>query len=146
MSASSITTQDCHGNRKKTLRMFEESSTYCNRPGRAIRRPAGRRRKISHRNPEFLWFDSDMLRSLRFLAVCLLILWAAAPTAAQASHLASSASRPETPQESGFLNRKIDWHGTAYRFQVYLPEEWRRDDRRQWPVILFLHGRGERGS
>jgi predicted esterase len=29
---------------------------------------------------------------------------------------------------------------------VYLPEEWRRDDRKQWPVILFLHGRGERGQ
>jgi acetyl esterase/lipase len=37
-------------------------------------------------------------------------------------------------------------NGTSYRYQVYLPEEWRRDDRKQWPVILFLHGRGERGS
>ena len=33
-----------------------------------------------------------------------------------------------------------------YHFQVYLPEEWRRDDHKQWPIILFLHGRGERGS
>ena len=34
----------------------------------------------------------------------------------------------------------------SYRYQVYLPEEWRRDDRKLWPMILFLHGRGERGS
>ena len=39
---------------------------------------------------------------------------------------------------------RYPWH--TYRFQVYLPEDWRRDDHRQWPIILFLHGRGERGS
>jgi acetyl esterase/lipase len=53
-------------------------------------------------------------------------------------------SEPE--QETGFLNRKIELHGVTYRFQVYLPEDWRRDDHKQWPIILFLHGRGERGS
>jgi acetyl esterase/lipase len=52
----------------------------------------------------------------------------------------------QPPQETGFLNRRIDWEGVPYRFQVYLPEDWRRDDGRQWPIILFLHGRGERGS
>jgi poly(3-hydroxybutyrate) depolymerase len=49
-------------------------------------------------------------------------------------------------QETGFLNRRLQIHGATYRFQVYLPEEYRRDDRRQWPIILFLHGRGERGE
>jgi acetyl esterase/lipase len=48
-------------------------------------------------------------------------------------------------QETGFLNRRLQLHGVNYRFQVYLPEEW-RDDGRQWPVILYLHGRNERGS
>ena len=52
---------------------------------------------------------------------------------------------PQPPQETGFLNRRIEWEGVPYRFQVYLPEEWRRDDGKQWPIILFLHGRGERG-
>jgi acetyl esterase/lipase len=33
-----------------------------------------------------------------------------------------------------------------YRFQVYLPEDWRRDDQKKWPIILFLHGRRESGS
>ena len=53
---------------------------------------------------------------------------------------------PEAPQETGFLNRRVELHGVTYRFQVFLPEEWRRDDRRLWPMILALHGRGERGS
>lgn len=53
---------------------------------------------------------------------------------------------PEPPQDTGFLNRRVELKGVTYRFQVYLPEEWRRDDGKRWPVILFLHGRGERGS
>jgi dienelactone hydrolase len=52
----------------------------------------------------------------------------------------------QQPQETGFLNRRITLHGVTYRFQVYLPEDWRRDDGKLWPIILFLHGRGERGS
>ena len=52
----------------------------------------------------------------------------------------------EPAQETGFLNRKIELQGITYRYQVYLPEDWRRDDHKQWPIILFLHGRGERGS
>lgn len=54
--------------------------------------------------------------------------------------------RPQPPQETGFLNRRIEFHGVTYHFQVYLPEEYRRDDKKPWPMILFLHGRGERGA
>ena len=54
--------------------------------------------------------------------------------------------RPVPPQETGFLNRRIELAGVTYRFQVYLPEDWRRDDGKKWPIILSLHGRGERGS
>ncbi len=63
-----------------------------------------------------------------------------------ASRGAMVKSRPEPPQDTGFLNRRIELRGTTYKFQVYLPEDWRRDDSKQWPIILFLHGRGERGS
>lgn len=49
-------------------------------------------------------------------------------------------------QETGFLNRKIEFRDATYRFQVYVPEEYRRNDHRKWPIILFLHGRGERGG
>jgi len=59
-------------------------------------------------------------------------------------------SHPQPPQETGFLNRSIELNGLTYKFQVYLPEDYRRPeedkDHHRWPVILFLHGRGERGS
>jgi acetyl esterase/lipase len=77
-------------------------------------------------------------RVLRFAAI---VLFALAPAAILAGR-----QRYEPPQDTGFLNRSIELHGVTYRYQVYLPEEWRRDDRKLWPIILFLHGRGERGS
>jgi acetyl esterase/lipase len=90
--------------------------------------------------------DAEMLHFSRFFAVCLSIAWAIAPCPAYASVAKAHSSLPEPAQETGFLNRELKLNGIAYRFQVYLPGEWRRDDRKQWPVILFLHGRGERGS
>jgi len=78
-----------------------------------------------------------------FLSAFALALHAPAASRAAAAH----AFAPEPPlQETGFLNRRIELHGVTYRFQVYLPEDWRRDDHRLWPIILALHGRGERGS
>jgi predicted peptidase len=47
-------------------------------------------------------------------------------------------------QETGFLNRVVAVDGTDYRYQVYLPREY--EPGRDWPVVLFLHGAGERGS
>jgi acetyl esterase/lipase len=87
-----------------------------------------------------------MLRFLGFISFGLLLACAPAPGHAQALLGGSRSHRQELPQETGFLNRTLVLHGAIYRYQVYLPEEFRRDDRKQWPVILFLHGRGERGS
>lgn len=47
-------------------------------------------------------------------------------------------------QDTGFLNREILVNGMPHRYVVYLPESWNAHQR--WPVILFLHGSGERGS
>lgn len=68
------------------------------------------------------------------------------PFAAGATPTKKPLPKPEPPQDTGFLNRKIELHGVTYKFQVFLPEDWRRDDGKQWPIILFMHGRGERGS
>ena len=92
-----------------------------------------------------------MLRFARFAAACALALLALALIAVAPAHAAGvrASARPASPapqQETGFLNRRLQLHGASYRFQVYLPEEYRRDDHKSWPVILFLHGRGERGS
>ncbi|MGB8261415.1 MAG: alpha/beta hydrolase-fold protein [Terracidiphilus sp.] len=85
-----------------------------------------------------------MFRSL-VLLICGLFL-AAVPALAAARSGAGRHEHDEPPQDTGFLNRTVLSSGVAYRFQVYLPEDWRRDDHKSWPVILFLHGRGERGS
>jgi poly(3-hydroxybutyrate) depolymerase len=47
-------------------------------------------------------------------------------------------------QDTGFLNRTVTLNGISYKYQVYVPEGWNRHQR--WPMILFLHGSGERGS
>ena len=49
-----------------------------------------------------------------------------------------------TAAETGFLDREIEHAGDTYRYQVYLPRDYSAS--RQWPVILFLHGAGERGN
>lgn len=46
--------------------------------------------------------------------------------------------------ETGFLDRTTTVEGLTYPYQVYVPRDY--DPARQWPVILFLHGAGERGS
>ena len=47
-------------------------------------------------------------------------------------------------KESGFLKRRLSVGGEEFIYQVYVPPEWEAD--LKWPVILFLHGAGERGS
>lgn len=59
-----------------------------------------------------------------------------------ADHTAES-SRPATT-ETGFLFKSLDLRGTTYAYSVYVPPEYAPD--RAWPVVLFLHGSGERGS
>ena len=85
-----------------------------------------------------------MHRIFRFLATTLCFSWGLSPALLHAA--AAKASHRHREQETGFLNRTIQIKGATYRYQVYLPEDWRRNDHKRWPVILFLHGRGERGS
>jgi predicted peptidase len=46
--------------------------------------------------------------------------------------------------ETGFLNRSMSLEGIEYKYQVYLPQSYTADE--SFPVILFLHGAGERGK
>lgn len=46
--------------------------------------------------------------------------------------------------ETGFLNRSITFNGSEYRYVVYVPREFSRQQ--SYPVILALHGGGEYGS
>ncbi|HEY9133885.1 MAG TPA: prolyl oligopeptidase family serine peptidase [Dyella sp.] len=43
-----------------------------------------------------------------------------------------------------FVERKLNLDGHTYRYQVFVPAGWTA--KREWPVVLFLHGSGERGA
>ena len=55
-----------------------------------------------------------------------------------------SAAQPESKIQTGFLDRTLSFGGQTYKYQVYVPAAYTPAQR--WPVILFLHGAGERGS
>jgi len=101
---------------------------------------------MTPRQPRFYMMGSKMRRILKLVVAAVFAACVLTPCFASAVSTAPHFSRQKHLQETGFLNRSIEIHDVTYHFQVYLPEEWRRDDHRQWPVILFLHGRGERGS
>jgi predicted peptidase len=58
--------------------------------------------------------------------------------------LFSSVTAFARKQETGFLDRTVSVAGSTYRYQVFLPNNWTK--KQKWPVILFLHGSGERGE
>jgi predicted peptidase len=48
-------------------------------------------------------------------------------------------------QDDGpFQSRSIKIGSTEYRYRVFVPKGWSR--KKKWPVMLFLHGAGERGD
>ena len=53
-------------------------------------------------------------------------------------------SRAAGQQQTGFLDRTVLFGGKPARYQVYVPFDY--TSKREWPVILFLHGAGERGT
>lgn len=60
-----------------------------------------------------------------------------------ASSLMSCASA-DVAADTGFLNRSITVDGKSYRYVVYVPADF--DPAKRWPVLMFLHGSGERGD
>jgi predicted peptidase len=49
---------------------------------------------------------------------------------------------PQQPATADFTVTKRD----SLRYLLYLPEDYDRDPGKDWPLILFLHGSGERGD
>ncbi|MGH9831480.1 MAG: prolyl oligopeptidase family serine peptidase, partial [Blastocatellia bacterium] len=72
-----------------------------------------------------------MLRSKLFAAAFAIILLLALPASSRAT-------------ETGFLNRTVKAANETYRYQVFVPANWNKNQK--WPVIMFLHGAGERGD
>ena len=48
------------------------------------------------------------------------------------------------PQESGFLDKTIDYNGAAVKYIVFVPKGYTPE--KPHPTILFLHGSGEQGD
>ena len=46
--------------------------------------------------------------------------------------------------QTGFLDRSATVGGVSYHYEVYVPANY--SPAQEWPVILFLHGAGERGG
>jgi len=48
------------------------------------------------------------------------------------------------PEDTGFLNKTIEWEGAPVKYVVYVPKQYNPE--KPHPTILFLHGAGERGD
>lgn len=46
--------------------------------------------------------------------------------------------------QTGFFQRQVTIDSTEYCYQVFVPKAYTPE--KKWPIILFLHGAGERGS
>ena len=66
-------------------------------------------------------------------------------TAVALAFVAAAIPGPVAAQgiQTGFLDRTVPLDGVTYRYQVYVPHAY--DGTGSWPVILFLHGSGEKG-
>lgn len=69
--------------------------------------------------------------ALLLLTLTLLLTMTVPPAAAQRA-------------ETGFLDRVVELEGSRHAYQVYVPAGYAEGE--SWPVILFLHGSGERGD
>lgn len=67
--------------------------------------------------------------TLRSVLLALLIMTTSITAHAEASH---------------FVERDVAVAGRHYRYQVFVPSGWTA--KQTWPVVLFLHGSGERGN
>jgi predicted peptidase len=55
-----------------------------------------------------------------------------------------ASARTKPAVQTGFLDRQVVVDGIAYRYQVFVPADY--TPAKAWPVLLFLHGSGERGD
>ena len=55
------------------------------------------------------------------------------------------AQEMQDPQQARTLKRKITKTVTS-EYLIYLPKDYNARSKTRWPLILFLHGAGERGT
>ncbi len=59
-------------------------------------------------------------------------------------HGATPSVVPERALPGSFTDRSVVVEHASYRYKLFVPPEYTAS--RRWPVVLFLHGMGERGS
>lgn len=78
----------------------------------------------------------------RFFSACL--LGAAALTVCELNNL-HAAAMPQSKQTAQLLTKKTS-ETIKLNYLLFLPEDYAAKSSKRWPMILFLHGIGERGS
>lgn len=58
--------------------------------------------------------------------------------------LLTACHSPAPPAPSGFVDRAETVEGVTYRYKLFIPDGY--SAAQKWPVVLFLHGMGERGN
>ncbi len=80
--------------------------------------------------------------------LCLAIAITLVGCATQSTTSSKPLVRPQSTEPraiaTGFLNKAIVKDGQEWRYVVYVPADY--DPAEKWPMILFLHGAGERGT
>lgn len=78
--------------------------------------------------------------------ICVVATGVADDTAAESTRSAENDAMVQLPPSTarGFLYKTIEFEGATYSYSVYVPPNYAHDQ--AWPVVLFLHGSGERGS
>lgn len=61
------------------------------------------------------------------------------------SMLTACATAPSSPPRGHFVHRELELEGRTYRYQVFVPLA-RQQQPGPLPIVLFLHGSGERGG
>lgn len=70
--------------------------------------------------------------------------WRAVAVAALVAVAVSAGAKGMPRVQTGFLDRVTVVDGVSYHYQVFVPADY--TPARRWPVLLFLHGSGERGD
>jgi len=63
-----------------------------------------------------------------------------------ATPVTPSPAAPPIPVRIGHHDYAFEWNGEQLNYLLYLPKDYESDMQKRWPLILFLHGSGEKGN
>lgn len=63
-----------------------------------------------------------------------------------AAALAASGASAQTPVQAPGQTQEAAYRMGDYPFQLFVPQGYDADKRQRWPLMIFLHGSGERGA